>query len=344
MTSTSHPTPTLAGARPTADTWLDSPDAFDAYVAAFEEAHARAGAADVAAHLPPADHPLFLRVLCELVRVDLEFGWTHGRPTPLDGYRRRFPALFADPEATQAVAFEEYRLRRQAGERPAPAEYEARYGVDTSDWPAAGPAALDGVAVVARSLVARSPDRDTPEGTIRQPITPVGPPSATVMAPALVEGAARDYAAFRRRSGDPAAVEQSIRRFEELCHSEPQRASRLAHAVTRLPEVGDVFAGFRLIGELGRGAFGRVFLAEQTDLAGRPVALKVTPDADGGESQTLAQLQHTNVMPIYSVHHAGPLQAVCMPYFGATTLADVLDTVRLSGSLPASGQGLLSTL
>jgi serine/threonine protein kinase/predicted Zn-dependent protease len=164
------------------------------------------------------------------------------------------------------------------------------------------------------------------------------------MSPALIEGAARDYAVFRRRSGDPAAVEQSIRRFEELCHSEPQRASRLAHAVTRLPEVGDVFAGFRLVGELGRGAFGRVFLAEQTDLAGRPVALKVTPDADGGESQTLAQLQHTNVMPIYSVHHAGPLQAVCMPYFGATTLADVLDTVRLSGALPASGKGLLSTL
>src|SRR5207244_5625949 len=123
---------------------------------------------------------------------------TRGQPTPLDDYRRRFPALFANPDSAQAVAFEEYRLRRQAGERPAPAEYEACYGVDTSDWPPgpAGPAPLDGVAA-------------RPEGTVRQPITPVAPPSLTVMSPAVVEGAARDYAAFRRRAGDPAAVEQS---------------------------------------------------------------------------------------------------------------------------------------
>ena len=90
-----------------------------------------------------------------------------------------------------------------------------------------------------------------------------------------------------------------------------------------LPEAGTEFLGFRLVEELGRGAFGRVFLARQGDLAGRPVALKVAADIVG-ESQTLAQLQHTNIVPIYSVHRAGPLQAVCMPYFGRTTLADVL--------------------
>src|SRR4051794_30602537 len=34
-----------------------------------------------------------------------------------------------------------------------------------------------------------------------------------------------------------------------------------------MPEVGGEFLGFRLIGELGRGAFGRVYLARQGDLA-----------------------------------------------------------------------------
>src|SRR5262249_24697215 len=93
----------------------------------------------------------------------------------------------------------------------------------------------------------------------------------------------------------------------------------------------------------GRGAFGRVFLAEQPALANRLVALKVAPDA-GGESQKLAQLQHTHIVPVHSLHRAGPLQAVCMPFFGVHTLADVLRDLRARPSLPLSGTELLSTL
>src|SRR5207248_10665911 len=76
---------------------------------------------------------------------------------------------------------------------------------------------------------------------------------------------------------------------------------------------------------------------------GRFVVLKVSPDV-GGESQALAQLQHTNVVPIYSLHRAGPLQAVCMPYLGATTLVSVLKEIQGREALPASGKGLVSTL
>ena len=42
----------------------------------------------------------------------------------------------------------------------------------------------------------------------------------------------------------------------------------------RLPELGERLFGFLLRHELGRGAFARVFLAEQSDLADRPVVLK----------------------------------------------------------------------
>ena len=65
--------------------------------------------------------------------------------------------------------------------------------------------------------------------------------------------------------------------------------------------VGDTFLGFQLVEELGQGAFARVFLARQESLAGRPVALKVTLRPTR-EAERLARLQHTNVVPVYSVH------------------------------------------
>ncbi len=125
--------------------------------------------------------------------------------------------------------------------------------------------------------------------------------------------------------------------------SSGEMAKRLAAALADMPAPGTNFLGFRLLAELGRGAFGRVYIARQRDLASRFVALKVSTDIFG-ESQALAQLQHTNIVPVYSVHRASPFQAVCMPYFGATTLADLLKHWRERAALPESGKELVSTL
>src|SRR2546421_14537 len=81
----------------------------------------------------------------------------------------------------------------------------------------------------------------------------------------------------------------------------------------------------------------------QGGLADGLVALKVTA-GEFDESHALAQLQHTNVVPIHSVHRIGPLCAVCMPYFGDVTLADVLRDLVGRGGAPATGKDLLSTL
>jgi serine/threonine protein kinase/Tfp pilus assembly protein PilF len=110
-----------------------------------------------------------------------------------------------------------------------------------------------------------------------------------------------------------------------------------------LPAIGTTFLGFHLLAVLGRGAFGQVYLAEQPELASRFVALKVAPDIFG-ESQTLAQLQHTNIVPIYSLHRQGRLQAVCMPYFGATTLADVLYEVKARQARSMTGRTVVETV
>src|SRR6185312_14534083 len=112
--------------------------------------------------------------------------------------------------------------------------------------------------------------------------------------------------------------------------------------LTTMPIPGSRFLGFQIDSELGRGAFGRVYLALQGELADRPVALKGSADV-ARETHALAELQHTNIVPIYSVHRKGPLQAVCMRYLGSTTLADVLREVRQSQRLPDSGAGLLSS-
>src|SRR5262249_7647376 len=131
--------------------------------------------------------------------------------------------------------------------------------------------------------------------------------------------------------------------IHSLRRSDPKAANRLARAVATMPEAGSDFLGFRLTEELGRGAFGRVFLARHAYLADRPVALKVSADI-AGESRVLAQLQHTNVVPIPSIHRGGPFQAVCMPYLGSTTLADVLKEVKGYNMPPDSGKILVSTL
>ena len=91
---------------------------------------------------------------------------------------------------------------------------------------------------------------------------------------------------------------------------------------------GDHVGGFCLVSELGRGAFARVFLAEQIDLGGRRVALKVSK-AEGDEPLLLARLQHTHIVPIHSVHDdaATGLRLLCMPYLGGANLAQVLESV-----------------
>lgn len=110
------------------------------------------------------------------------------------------------------------------------------------------------------------------------------------------------------------------------------------------PKPGDEILGFTLLEELGRGSFARVFLARQGYLAGRPVVLKISA-ITGNEPWMLAQLQHTNIVPIYSLHQDASrgLRVVCMPYFRGGSFDKVRD--RLPGpSMPLQGGQLLQAV
>jgi serine/threonine protein kinase/tetratricopeptide (TPR) repeat protein len=255
----------------------------DPFIEGFERSYATQGRADLAAYLPDPGHPHYLAVLRELVRADIEYGWRSGAPRRAEEYLSAFPALGADPDGRCVVAFEEYRQRQCAGDRPSPVEYRQRLGVETIDWPLSLPAAADA------------------------PTRPNG------------------YGTRTLRGGAELPLTPSLR--ADVDRDDADAADYLSRAAAGLPEAESDFCGFHLVKEIGRGALGRVYLAHQGDLASRPVALKVSADLVD-ESHWLAQLQHSNIVPIYSVHRAGPLQALCMPYLGSVTLAGVLGTLR----------------
>src|SRR5439155_12869600 len=161
----------------------------------------------------------------------------------------------------------------------------------------------------------------------------------------------------RRRRGEEASLEEYDQRFPEHKDSVARlfRHDDFLRSVTgtsdcsgpalALPSVGDELFGFRLCRELGTGAFARVFLAEQVDLAGRLVVLK-TSDTNGDEPQTLAQLQHTHIVPIHSVHESAQagIRAVCMPYFGGASLSRILQRLWADSNSPASGHNFVQAL
>ncbi len=191
--------------------------------------------------LPDEGDPLYMDVLQELIRIDMEFHFSESQPVSLDDYRSEFPQAFTSPERVEPLAFEEYRLSLQTDHPAVAADYAVRYGIDVSHWP------------VAASI-----------------------------SPMSVRGSRHSLA------GAP--------------HRIPDCAARIA--------VGDDLLDFRIVGELGRGAFARVFLAEQRSLSDRLVVLKVSA-ARLKEAEKLAQLQHTNIVPIYSVHPVEDASVIC---------------------------------
>ncbi|TWT92434.1 protein kinase domain-containing protein [Stieleria varia] len=230
---------------------------------------------DLSDYLLPDDDPAHSAVVTELCRIDMERAFEEGKNSQASIYTESFPEVFCDETHRTQLVFEEYRLRRRAGEDIDPMEIAGRYGIDGSRWPK-----------------------------------------------------------LKLGSGESGRAMSTTRRF---------RKEDLAVQSVKYPRTGDIFAGYPLGERLGEGAFSRVFLARQPDLASRPVVLKVTPMATD-ESDRLARLQHTHIIPVYSVHREGDLSCICMPFLGATTLADLSQLSERWASLDGPAIELVSTI
>ena len=102
----------------------------------FESDWLSGSASQVEDYLPPADDPLYLGTLEELVHIDLEFAWkkatadTTGNadsPPRVESYLQRFPPL-NDPEIVLRLVQQEFRVRQLFAEAPGVDEFRQRFG------------------------------------------------------------------------------------------------------------------------------------------------------------------------------------------------------------------------
>jgi tetratricopeptide (TPR) repeat protein len=154
--------------------------------------------------------------------------------------------------------------------------------------------------------------------------------------------------ALRHECGRTASSSELARRFPQW-QRQVETLRQCQHAfgsdAQRLPEPGDDIGEFRLLGELGRGASATVFLATQSSLGGRVVVLKLAPTT-GGEHLSLAKLQHSHIVPLYSAHEFPEhgLRGLCLPYFGKATLACLLAGLSSTPVATRTGASLLNAL
>lgn len=336
-----------------ADSWEKA----DSVIDRFEEALATGRPADIVHFLTNEEHPEHERILSELIRIDLEYGFKRRQPHSLAWYERQFPKLFLNHKFREEIGFERERLKKSF---PGVFELDVDTGQDEKtlvdkDWPIEAAPVLTEDDAAANTLAtwARTDGNRTLTETLVD-----GARTAESREPSeedLLRKAASIYLELRKTNSSETSVDlskhldersnrfETVQQFCDTCNTSPRIADQIAAATLAMPNVGQRFLDFQLEGKLGRGTFGHVFLARQGDLANRPVALKITADI-GGEARNLAQLQHTNIIPIYSVHRHKNLRAVCMPFLGRATLSDLVHQVRDLAAPPSTWADLVSTM
>jgi len=203
----------------------------------------------------------------ELIKLDLEHRWQRGLRKLVEDYADDVPDLAAI--VTVDLVFEEYHIRRNAGDQVSPTEIFKRF-----------PA-------MAREL----------DGLFR-------------LDPAM-------RSTFLSGEGPAATIDFSP---------------------------GEIIDDFELLLRLGRGAFATVFLARQKSMQ-RLVALKVSADK-GTEPQTLAQLDHENIIRVYD-QRLLPERAVrllYMQYAAGGTLAEVIHRMHAIPQSDWNGQNYLRAI
>jgi serine/threonine protein kinase len=129
---------------------------------------------------------------------------------------------------------------------------------------------------------------------------------------------------------------------DEFCNRFPDYQSSIMHMIDthrrleglgelspfRWPEPGEhVDEDYLILRRLGRGSFGRVYLAFDEQL-NRPVVVKVSPP-NLVEARLIALLDHDNVIQVYRSKSRGTTLVV-MPYVGTSTLEDLIEMAAQS--------------
>jgi serine/threonine protein kinase/tetratricopeptide (TPR) repeat protein len=239
--------------------------------------------------------------LLDLLRVDQRHSWHSGDRRPTERYVELCPELRSHSEHLLELVSHEIELQEERGEAPRLDDYQGRF-----------PELAD---QLERHFEARK--SDDPYRTVdpmKNGPLPLLDSECTLGPPPGV----RKDGLVSSDSIDLAAIPQSLKQQTADPHDPYSTLARSpAHATE--PFVGPEVAGYEIVRELGRGGMGVVFLARQKGL-NRRVALKMMLAGSmaersdferfRSEAETLARLQHPNIIQIYDIgEHAD------QPYF-----------------------------
>lgn len=157
----------------------------------------------------------------------------------------------------------------------------------------------------------------------------------------------------RRGLGETIAPRDYFDRFprsaaalKRLLGSQPTSATTALFPARRLEgfDAGQRLDDFELLVQLGKGAFGCVFLARQLSMQ-RLVALKISADK-GSEPQTLAQLDHPNIVRVFDQRQLPDrkLRLLYMQYAPGGTLHEVLDLAKQTPDHARTGKLLVTAV
>ncbi len=132
-------------------------------------------------------------------------------------------------------------------------------------------------------------------------------------------GVPPDPARFAQAFPDFQASVQDLLEAHCLLMAQPEL---LESPAAEWPAVGSIFEGLELRAELGRGAFGRAYLAYDPEI-GRLRAIKLAPGG-AAEAKLIGRLAHPNVIDVFWMRRVARRTAVCMPFVGSATLADAI--------------------
>jgi serine/threonine protein kinase len=158
----------------------------------------------------------------------------------------------------------------------------------------------------------------------------------------------------RKKAGHTVSADEYVRRFPEQAAlfrrlaGESAKKSSVALSTGQKTlkgiDPGQTLEDFELRHVLGQGSFAKVFLAWQKPLQ-RLVALKVTAH-ESAESQTLAQLEHPNIVRIYDQRVLADrgLMLLYMQFIPGGTLQDVVAHVKKTPPAQRSGRLFLEAI
>jgi len=234
---------------------------------------------------PAESSPLTFVVHVDLLCDRFEAAWAGGERPRIESYLENPDSPTALAAFRELLALE-LALRRASGEHPTLDEYRTRFPQFDVEVAAA---------FVGSEAIVRGPSGDQPTAHVEQRVGEVDPDR-------------------------PTGVDQ--------------RATSPTAASSPKPASWPTLEGYTLLSEVGRGGMGVVYKALDLKLK-RPVALKTiiagelaTPESlvrFQVEAETVARLQHSNVVQVYSVGEQGGLPFFTMEYVEGGSLARKLD-------------------